>query len=244
MQSIISCPICGTKCFSDARFCADCGFSYVGSNGAKALTMVNDSPALFFANMTQQYTQRSCMDCLNPCCPDFGFRTLSSHVKHTIASNLTGASTQRRAIPPSNVSILVNCRKLFDAGMYEECIDLAEKGILHFPKKKADFYYLIGLSRFRFSTHFHKQGRAKRAHKELKKAAHAFTEVVLDKKDHTESFYYLGLIDERLGKLRSAAAHYRCALIEEPDFKPAMDRLNKIGGSKSQCLFCLARCKY
>ena len=243
MQSIISCPICGTKCFSDARFCADCGFSYVGSNGAKALTMVNDPPALFFANMAQ-YEQRFCMDCLNPCCPDFGCRNLSAPVKYETASKLTGASKQRRAIPPSDFSLLVNCRKLFDAGMYEECIDLAEKGILHFPKKKADFYYLIGLSRFRFSTHFHKQGRAKRAHKELKKAAHAFAKVVFDKKDHTESFYYLGLIDERLGKLRLAAAHYRRALIEEPDFKPAMDRLNKIGGSKSQCLFCLARCMH
>lgn len=243
MQSVMACPICGNIRSSDARFCSECGFGYIVSNGAQALSMVNDLPALFFANMAQ-YEQRFCMDCLNPCCPDCGFRTVSTSVKYEIASALTGTNKQKRGTPAGDVGLQVHCKKLIDAGMYEECIELAERGLIQFPKKTVDYNYLIGLSRFHRSTQYHKQGREKRARKELKKAKKAFVTVVLIKNDHTESFYYLGLIDERMGKLRSAAAYYRRALIEESDFKPAMDRLNKIGGSKSQCSFCLARFTY
>lgn len=121
------------------------------------------------------------------------------------------------------------CKQFYESAKYEDGITLALEAINTFPNKKGDINFLLGLNYFGYSGIFYKQGRSSRALKELKNAENAFRKVLKssNKGKEVEAFYYLGLICERQEKCKKAAKYYKKALSKEPDFKAAIERLNR-----------------
>lgn len=162
--------------------------------------------------------------------PNFGYPRSAGYLKALIKHQFGNRKVKH--IDHSRIIKYLSdcCEKLCENGECDLGIDLALEAIKMFPKNSDIFFYWLGKYHLIYSSVFYNQGRITRSHKELKNAESTFCEALSGSNNAkmAEIFFWLGIICERQKNTKRAIKYYRKALLKEPDFEEAKDRLNSL----------------